>query len=266
MFVCNIVLNINSCKLGSEQCCKWEHSLKTFGRFLGPGFIFAIMFCMTPERVQKGKIPHPILESLLDRLGCLGGVHFLMFFWYPSWIACWWVLVPKWLPKELFGESFWRLFGDPEAICGKCDIWQLSRTWATFHPPKEAPKTDFLGVVFDACLGSGLEDGILTEFHDFGLHLGVPGETILDICAQGSLLQFLFWFMVRKVKHFGEGPAAVLGLVGLSRSCKSLQTGFSTPCYPPSGVRRIPEDGPTAGPVPAVDCFLEATTLRAPLR
>ena len=48
-----------------------------------------------------------------------------------------------------------------------------------FHPPKEAPKSDFLGVVFDACLGSGLEDDILTEFDDFGLHLGVPGETIL---------------------------------------------------------------------------------------
>ena len=48
-----------------------------------------------------------------------------------------------------------------------------------FHPPKEAPKTDFLGVVFDTCLGSGLEDDILMEFDVFGFHLGVPGETIL---------------------------------------------------------------------------------------
>ena len=32
------------------------------------------------------------------------------------------------------------------------------------------------------------------EFDDFGLHWGVPGETILDICAQGSFLQFWFWF------------------------------------------------------------------------
>ena len=40
-------------------------------------------------------------------------------------------------------------------------------------------KSNFLGVVFDTCLGSGLEDDILTEFDDFGFHLGVPGETIL---------------------------------------------------------------------------------------
>ena len=40
-------------------------------------------------------------------------------------------------------------------------------------------KSNFLDVVFDTYLGSGLEDDILMEFDDFGLHLGVPGETFL---------------------------------------------------------------------------------------
>ena len=48
-----------------------------------------------------------------------------------------------------------------------------------FHPPREAPKSNFLGVVFEACGGSGLEDDILMKLDDFGVHLGVPGETIL---------------------------------------------------------------------------------------
>ena len=72
-------------------------------------------------------------------------------------------------------------------------------------------KSNFLGVVFDTCLGSGLEDDILMEFDDFGLHLGVPGETILGFAI-------LFWGICKKVPHmvrnlqrFWEGSAAVGG-------------------------------------------------------
>ena len=122
--------------------------------------------------------------------------------------------VPKWFPKEIFRQPFWRLFGDLEAVRGKCDVRQYSHTSATLHPPKEAPKSDFFGVVFDTCLGSGLEGDILMQFDDFGLHLGVPGKTILDICAQGSILQFLFWFMVTKVKRFVEGSASEVEVMG----------------------------------------------------
>ena len=66
-------------------------------------------------------------------------------------------------------------------------------------------KSNFLGVVFDTCLGTGLEDDILMEFDDFGLHLGVPWETILGFAI-------LFWGICKKVPHmvrsysvFGRG-------------------------------------------------------------
>ena len=67
------------CRSGRE----WGQFSNIFGQFLSPGFIFAIMFCTTPERVPKVKIPHPILESLLDRFGVLGESIFFYFFSVP---------------------------------------------------------------------------------------------------------------------------------------------------------------------------------------
>ena len=45
--------------------------------------------------------------------------------------------------------------------------------------PWRLQKTNFLGVVFDTCLGSGLEDDILREFAILVSIWGVPEETIL---------------------------------------------------------------------------------------
>ena len=75
-------------------------------------------------------------------------------------------------------------------------------------------KSNFLGVVFDTCLGSGLEDDILMEFDDFGLHLGVPGETILGFAI-------LFWGICKKIPHMvrklllkWDGSASEVGVMG----------------------------------------------------
>ena len=54
-------------------------------------------------------------------------------------------------------------------------------------------KSNLLGVVFDTCSGSGLEDDILMGFDDFGLHLGVPVEIILgQVWCLGGLLFDVF--------------------------------------------------------------------------
>ena len=116
------------------------------------------------------------------------------------------------------------------------------------HPPKEAPKTDFLGVVFDTCLGEGLEDDILMEFDDFGLHLGVPGETILGRLP-GWLQQIAH--MVKSYSSKGQGSAAVLGLMELSRSCKNLQRDSSTLSTPYRGAVDLKASPLPPAPLPS---------------
>ena len=64
---------------------------------------------------------------------------------------------------------------------------------------QEALKSDLLGVIFETCLGSGLEDDILRDFDDFGLHLGVPGETILEqLVEKDGFLQFCFYMVPKQ--------------------------------------------------------------------
>jgi hypothetical protein len=71
-----------------------------------------------------------------------------------------------------------------------------------------------LGVVFDTCLGSGLEDDIFMEFDDLGLHLGVPGETILEHLLEiNSNLQQVPKWSERGVLKW-EGSASEVGVMG----------------------------------------------------
>ena len=89
-----------------------------------------------------------------------------MFFLVPLLDGILVILCAKVAPQRCLLGAIWDTFLGP---VGTSFILEVDGTL----------KSNFLGVVFDACLGSGLEDDILMEFDDFGLHLGVPGETIL---------------------------------------------------------------------------------------
>ena len=77
-------------------------------------------------------------------------------------------------PKRNFRSHFedfsgTRVKSENRCYVGESSFWEVDGTL----------KGNFLGVVFDTCLGIGLEDDIFMEFDDFGVHLGFPGETIL---------------------------------------------------------------------------------------
>jgi len=79
-------------------------------------------------------------------------------------------------------------------------------------------KYHLLGVVFGTCLRRGLQDDIFADFDDFGLHLGIPWETVL-----GPLVDFggfSFWSNFgAKQGRFWEGRRQWVAQ-DLARSCK----------------------------------------------
>ena len=93
-----------------------------FGGFLGQGPIVEVSFCRPPKRVPKVKISHTLSESLFEHVGVSGETFSDVFFGTPLGMAFWTFYVQKWLPKDFFWELFWRLFGDPKAMLGKCDL------------------------------------------------------------------------------------------------------------------------------------------------
>ena len=118
-----------------------------------------------------------------------------------------------------------------------------------FHPPMEAPKTDFWGVVFDTCLGRGLEDDILMEFDDFGVYLGVPLGDHFGIFGRNKWTFAAVPFLVKKVKRCGRGRRQRWGSWEILLKFERVRRcDSSTPCYPPSGVRRIDVRSTAADP------------------